>query len=1192
MEPRQPLYRNLRQLLPRLQQRFVESHLEDEGLSWRMERGLLLAEPAQDLLGRVRGPQTWRLHYAPHSQAPGEQELMCMQTAEEGEQILAGLRREGGYGEEETLPLWLGLGVIRHGAECENWTAAVYLPVWLDHGELRWAQTPAVVNELLESLWRLRAADQAIETDCFASWKKLAEQDRLLAELPTMLDGIDGFRLDMETCLLGLSQAEAFERFAELSPGRWPEEEAPQQRVFEAGDTALRMVFSRRPAERTLATAILEGKHCECAAQCSGWTRAVADAAVMSAGLGRSTLILGSAEEGREWQQLLEQQGLGHLILVLNDPEVTPGAIAGTIAARWRRPRPDLEGAESTLIDWHRVMQRVEEYQRELHHPVGESGLTPADLVSEFLLGDPVLKPVPVDEALMLWTPATANQYSQLLQDFASVATRVGLVKSHPFAEAQVQVWNEEREQALAAALERALGALQQVRQRGEELHARLGGKLPGSVAEVRRLLEIGRLLQKASELGVNTGEHAQWEQSDALHELAEASARLSTLKQASGVVPLDTWRLQLIELQRTLQQGSKSLLRSFSAEQRNAQRNLQMMFPGAERLPIEEQIKRVEAALEQLDTMRAVEEISTRLGPVLQGIAQDRLGSTALLMTELQEAVSSGHLAEAALDERLGQNPELHGQLADLESALTTRDSAWVDLVNLLEWRNGREMFTRLEERTFAEEQGWLERRRPHVAQAADMAEYRRCRQSLAELGFESLATQVEDGDLRPEAVPEAGRRAYLTGLLQLALDRPALRSFSVEAQDRAWFESRRIERELGPAHAALLDAAAWENLPDLHGPALSSLESLQYSSRADLRRVIAMCWRRLSRIAPILVADPKELHNLFDPFEHFDRLVVLPSVRSAVDIAPAALRSRAILFAEEAREEFALLLRDSSDVKSLEPGVVVPSHSAGFARKLQHALELAGYPARVDDENAFLSVRDPLAEDHEIAQLAIDATGHTDHDAHRVWTLAWFLDTRAEMARLLDWLGTRRRSRSLDHRWARHTVPYRRTELSLAQDRKSLSDFTLPELIEAMERVVSVEAPIHLAEVARRIAEAALLARLGPRSLSQLETAFLQGTHDGRLSRKGNFLTGNAPLRIRDRRGLPEPQRRLEVVPREEIVLALEAVRGEYPELGAGEALRVALAWMGVAATPQAEEKLLASLLPQVPSYSGALA
>ncbi len=92
----------------------------------------------------------------------------------------------------------------------------------------------------------------------------------------------------------------------------------------------------------------------------------------------------------------------------------------------------------------------------------------------------------------------------------------------------------------------------------------------------------------------------------------------------------------------------------------------------------------------------------------------------------------------------------------------------------------------------------------------------------------------------------------------------------------------------------------------------------------------------------------------------------------------------------------------------------------------------------------------------------------------------------------------------------------------------------------------VVEVEGPVHVAEVARRIADAAGAKRLGSRVQAAVERAAADLAGLGKVQRRGEFLWPAAMVEpeVRDRSALPAPSRRLDLVAPEEIARAVERV------------------------------------------------
>jgi hypothetical protein len=98
---------------------------------------------------------------------------------------------------------------------------------------------------------------------------------------------------------------------------------------------------------------------------------------------------------------------------------------------------------------------------------------------------------------------------------------------------------------------------------------------------------------------------------------------------------------------------------------------------------------------------------------------------------------------------------------------------------------------------------------------------------------------------------------------------------------------------------------------------------------------------------------------------------------------------------------------------------------------------------------------------------------------------------------------------------------------------------------------QVVQVESPVHLQEVARRIASAAGVKRVGSRIRNRIRTAADEAVREGKIYRLDDFLWRRdhkqVPLRRRDR--LPPAMRKIDLISPQEIGTALlHAVRASH--------------------------------------------
>ena len=122
----------------------------------------------------------------------------------------------------------------------------------------------------------------------------------------------------------------------------------------------------------------------------------------------------------------------------------------------------------------------------------------------------------------------------------------------------------------------------------------------------------------------------------------------------------------------------------------------------------------------------------------------------------------------------------------------------------------------------------------------------------------------------------------------------------------------------------------------------------------------------------------------------------------------------------------------------------------------------------------------------------------------------------------------------------------PYRLASLTVETGGRELAEVKPDRLASWIVNVVGIEGPVHAAEVARRIAEAAGVKRIGPRIQAALEQGFDLATRKGKVRREGDFLWPGDMTEppLRDRSGLPAASKKLEWVSPEEIGRAIERV------------------------------------------------
>ena len=132
--------------------------------------------------------------------------------------------------------------------------------------------------------------------------------------------------------------------------------------------------------------------------------------------------------------------------------------------------------------------------------------------------------------------------------------------------------------------------------------------------------------------------------------------------------------------------------------------------------------------------------------------------------------------------------------------------------------------------------------------------------------------------------------------------------------------------------------------------------------------------------------------------------------------------------------------------------------------------------------------------------------------------------------------------------------TEKYELAELSISTSGLDLPDVSSFTMANWIQDVVKIESPVHLDEVARRIATAVGVSR------KKVKTAARQAMRSGSVQIGGEFLywTEQRKVTVRDRSELPKASRKLELIAPEEIETAIKQVVSAAFGMGRGELTR----------------------------------
>jgi len=181
------------------------------------------------------------------------------------------------------------------------------------------------------------------------------------------------------------------------------------------------------------------------------------------------------------------------------------------------------------------------------------------------------------------------------------------------------------------------------------------------------------------------------------------------------------------------------------------------------------------------------------------------------------------------------------------------------------------------------------------------------------------------------------------------------------------------------------------------------------------------------------------------------------------------------------------------------------------------------------------------------------------------RIWSTDWFRNPERELSRLVSVIEKAMEITALDDAEPADELPIdtgiiREEKEVVAQDIPLYELATLPSDIAQqefhlhsvgrlsywLESIVKIESPVHFDEAARRMIEAAGVARVGTRIKESIKMAVDFAAANGNIAVKGDFLWDGkmvTPI-LRNRLHLPAPSRKLSYIAPEEVFLALEKI------------------------------------------------
>jgi hypothetical protein len=287
-------------------------------------------------------------------------------------------------------------------------------------------------------------------------------------------------------------------------------------------------------------------------------------------------------------------------------------------------------------------------------------------------------------------------------------------------------------------------------------------------------------------------------------------------------------------------------------------------------------------------------------------------------------------------------------------------------------------------------------------------------------------------------------------------------------------------------------------------------------------------------------------------------------------------------------------------------KPEALIPDEVRPFEDEVAAQLTKAGYVVRnkVGSPGFYLdlAVVDPENPGRYLLGLICDgkaydsAASATDRDRlrsqvlelfgwnlYQVWSADWYRNPGRELSRLLvaieqAKLTTETIDKENDN-WqqelSRDSTPaavmatpeYRLAEIHINHIRPEFQLYTFAELGDWIAEVVQTEGPIHFDEVAKRITDAAGVAKVGSRIRYTLTQALNQAQDEKKVIVKGDFswATDMETAIVRDRSKLPAAYRKLSLIAPEEIQEGIKQVVGGAISITEEEAIPLVAKLLG---------------------------
>ncbi|MCE2398605.1 MAG: IS3 family transposase [Gemmatimonadetes bacterium] len=595
----------------------------------------------------------------------------------------------------------------------------------------------------------------------------------------------------------------------------------------------------------------------------------------------------------------LDTVHLGDACLELHSHKTNKRAVLDELKRTLAMGRPQADGATEDGVLLHETRSRLNDYARAVNSPVGQSELTPHELVGR--LARLAEEGLAVDDAglpvrdSVSWSGEEFIRRREVVREIQELVRSIGVPREHAWWPCGRLHFVPTDRHSVREAIGEASAALRRLGGAADVLGTRLDVAMPFGelkTAVVERMIRTARRAAAAPPLSGADHRNPDWLASAGqIAEVAEAARAYGEIRSEHDAVLIpEAWDRDLLAERQALRAYGDRWWGLLSGPLRRARGRLRGLCRGAPPKASREQLGLVDAILEARRLRRRIEEAGDLVAGLFPGLVLgDRVetygafAEAATWLVALHRDVAEGLVGDEIhrLLDHMPDRAEVEAAADACERSLESLADGLEALGDAMALRADRfEPGDALDERSCGDLDAWLRTARDSIPSIHDVVRFNQLEKRAAEAGIPEVSDAAAS---RPDAAGHLAalfeHACYAAWLDSAFRERPVLAEFDGATHAGIVDRFRELDRAQFRRNRIRIAELHWEQLPRYQGGGQLGILKREFQKKTrhmPVRRLMEKAGRAIQCIKPVFMMSPLSIAKYVPPGSvEFDMVV-----------------------------------------------------------------------------------------------------------------------------------------------------------------------------------------------------------------------------------------------------------------------------------------------------------------------------